>query len=95
MLSKDDVKKIARLARLHLSEDEIEKFSKQLSDILSYSKKLDEVDTSAVEPIAQITDLKNVTFTDETEDCEYRDALLKQSPQTVKDHMIQVKNVFE
>ena len=61
-LTSDEVKHIARLARLELSEEEIEKFGQQLSDILSQAKMLEEVDTSNVEPIAQITGLRNVTF---------------------------------
>ena len=94
-LSHDEVQRIARLARLKLTDAEVEKFSKQLSDILSYAKIIDEVDTSQVEPIAQITGLTNVTFKDEFQACENTDELLKCSPNPIKDHMIKVKNVFE
>lgn len=94
-LSRDEVRKIARLARLGLTDDEVEKFSKQLSDILSYAKMIDEVDTSGVEPIAQITGLTNVTFKDEVSSCENSDELLRCSPNPIKNHMIQVKSVFE
>lgn len=94
-LSHDEVRKIARLARLKLTDKEVEKFSKQLSDILSYAKLIDEVDTSKVEPIAQITGLTNVTFADDVMAFENPDELLKCSPNPLKDHMIKVKNVFE
>ncbi len=94
-LSHDEVRKIARLARLGLTDAEVEKFSKQLSDILSYSKMLDEVDTSGVEPIAQITGLTTVTFADELKPCENPEELLKCSPNPTKDGLIQVKSVFE
>jgi aspartyl-tRNA(Asn)/glutamyl-tRNA(Gln) amidotransferase subunit C len=93
-LTKDEVKHIAKLARLDISDDEIEKFSKQLSDILSHAKMLDEVDTDNVEPIAQITGLKNITHKDEEKGCEFTDGLLAQSPQDIQGHMIKVKNVF-
>jgi aspartyl-tRNA(Asn)/glutamyl-tRNA(Gln) amidotransferase subunit C len=93
-LTRDEVKHIAKLARLELSEDEIEKFSRQLSDILSHAKMLDEIDTINVEPISQITGLKNVIFKDEPNECAFTDKLLDESPQEIKDHMIKVKSVF-
>jgi len=93
-LTSDEVKHIAKLARLGLTDEEVEKFSTQLSDILSHARMLDEVDTENVEPIAQITGLKNITFDDDKKDCEFTDELLKQSPQDIQDNMIKVKNVF-
>lgn len=93
-LTSDEVKHIAKLARLELSEAEIDKFGTQLSDILSSAKTLDEVDTSGVEPIAQITGLRSVTFPDVEEPCDLADRLLEQSPMPIQDHMIKVKNVF-
>ncbi len=94
-LSHDEVRHIATLARLGLTDEEVEKFSTQLSDILTHAKKLDEVNTEGVEPIAQITGLKNVLFEDKEKGCEFTDELLKQSPQDVQGHMIKVKNVFK
>lgn len=93
-LTTEEVKHIAKLARLGITDEEVEKFSSQLSDILSHAKMLDEVDTKGVEPIAQITGLKNVTFKDDEKSCEFTDGLLKQPPQNVQDHMIKVKSVF-
>ena len=93
-LTSDEVKHIAKLARLKLSDEEVEKFGEQLSGILSNAKMLEEVDTSNVEPIAQITGLKNVTFADEAQPCDLADKLLEQSPMPIQDHMIKVKNVF-
>ena len=93
-LSRDDVRHIAKLARLALSEAEEEKFANHLSDILSYADILNEVDTENVEPIAQITGLRNVSFADEPHPCDRADDLLAQSPMDKQDHMIKVKNVF-
>ncbi|MBN2306363.1 Asp-tRNA(Asn)/Glu-tRNA(Gln) amidotransferase subunit GatC [Candidatus Peregrinibacteria bacterium] len=93
-LTSDEVKHIAKLARLELSDEEVKKFGEQLSGILSKAKMLEEIDTSKVEPIAQITGLKNVTYKDEVQSCDLADKLLEQSPMPIQDHMIKVKNVF-
>ena len=93
-LTTNEVKHIAKLARLELSEKEVEKFSGQLSDILSHAKMLEEVDTSNVEPIAQITGLQDVFFEDKVKESNITDELLDQSPMDKQDHMLKVKNVF-
>ncbi len=93
-LTNEEVKHIAKLARLELTDEEIGKFGVQLSGILSNAKMLDEVDTSNVEPIAQITGLQSVIFEDKEEPCDLADKLLEQSPMPTQDHMIKVKNVF-
>lgn len=54
-LTTDQVKHIAKLSRLELSTDEIEKFKNQLSAVLGYIEKLDELDTSAVGPTVNTT----------------------------------------
>lgn len=60
MISEEDVLKIARLAKLELKPEEIKKFSIQLSSVISYVKKLDEVDTFNVAPTSHpIEDIKN------------------------------------
>jgi len=93
-LTAEEVKKIANLAKLELTDAEVDKFAVQLSEILSNAKILDEVDTEGVEPISQTTGLKNVSFADEQEECTLADKLLEQSPMPIQDHMIKVKNVF-
>lgn len=65
MLTKKEVEHIAFLAKLGLTEEEKEKFRKELSAILEYVNKLDEVDVSGVEPMAGGTDLTNITRNDE------------------------------
>ena len=59
VISKKEVEHIAFLARIELTEKEKEELSKDLSSILDFVKKLDEVDTSAVEPTAHVTGLLN------------------------------------
>ena len=55
-ISTDDVKHIAKLAKLTLTDDEVTKFSDQLSDVIGYVEKLDELDTEDVEPTFQVLD---------------------------------------
>ena len=60
-----DVSYVAKLARLQLSEEEIFKFQKQLSSIVTYINQLSEIDTQGVEPTSQTTGLDNVSDEDE------------------------------
>jgi len=69
-LTKEEVQKIALLARLELKEAEIEKYQHQLSDILGYVNKLQEVDTSGISPDSYATELKNVWREDNAKLCE-------------------------
>lgn len=60
ILSREEVDHVAKLARLRLSEKEKDKYSKELSSILGYVEKLQQVDTKNVEPTSQVTGLVNV-----------------------------------
>jgi aspartyl-tRNA(Asn)/glutamyl-tRNA(Gln) amidotransferase subunit C len=94
-LSKDEVKHIALLARLGLSEEEIEKYSNQLSSILDYVEQLKEVDTQGVEPTAQVTGLENVMRQDVMAKCdnETMEKLIEISPEH-EDNLIKTRSVF-
>ena len=59
-IDKNEIEKIADLARLDLTEEEKIKYAKNLSDVLDYMKILDEVDISGVEDTSQTTGLKNI-----------------------------------
>lgn len=59
-IDKETVKHVAMLARLAMSEAELERFTEQLSAILDYVEKLNQLDTSAVEPMSHALALKNV-----------------------------------
>jgi len=65
ILTKKDVTHVAKLANLKLTSDEVEKFSRQLSEVLSYIEELKKVDTSNTEPTSQTTGLENITRSDE------------------------------
>jgi aspartyl-tRNA(Asn)/glutamyl-tRNA(Gln) amidotransferase subunit C len=74
---KIDVKHIAKLANLTLNDEEIPKFEKQLSDILTYIETLNKLNTEKVNPTYQVTGLTNVLRTDEkiTESLSQEEAL--------------------
>lgn len=91
-----DVKHIAKLARLGITEEEAEKFQKELSAILDFIEQLKEVNTEDTESTAQVTGLENVMRPDEsfrTED-EQRQEILKNAPAR-EGNYIKVKAVFE
>jgi aspartyl-tRNA(Asn)/glutamyl-tRNA(Gln) amidotransferase subunit C len=93
-LTREDVLKLARLARLELSDDEVESYREELSEILQYVEQLQDVDVSGLKPTNHVTGLTNVTREDEVRDYGYdTEALLKNVPR-VKDHQIQVKRML-
>ena len=65
IISKKNVEHVAKLAKLKLSNSEIDKFSKQLSEIITYVKELEKVDTLKIEPTSQTTGLENISRKDE------------------------------
>ena len=64
MISKEDVKRVAKLARIGITKKEEEKFAKDLSSILDYIEKLKEVDVSKVKPTAHSIEMENVMRSD-------------------------------
>lgn len=89
-LTKDQVRHIAKLARLRLTDAEVEKFTTELTSILQYLDMLQEVDTKNVAATAQVTGLTNV-FRDDvlrSEPIADPDHLLACSPLQVSDHQI-------
>jgi len=64
-LSADQVRHVAKLSRLRLSDQEIEHFAAQLSSVLDYMSKLNELDVDGVEPMSHALDVTNVLRPDE------------------------------
>jgi aspartyl-tRNA(Asn)/glutamyl-tRNA(Gln) amidotransferase subunit C len=95
-LSKDQVKHIAKLARLELSEEELEAYGGQLTDILNFVEKLQEVDTTDVEPMAHTTGAENVLREDEVESWNEQevDNALNQAPE-LEEREVKVRRVLE
>lgn len=79
-LSREEVLHIARLARVGLSDEEIGRFSEQLSQILESFEKLQQVDTEGVPPTAQSIDLQSVTRDDSVLPSLTTDEILANAP---------------
>jgi len=79
-----DVKRVARTARLNLSEAEVKKFERELSDILKIFSALEEADTKKVEPSFHVLELKNVTREDIVEKSLGQEDALKNSKHVEK-----------
>ena len=85
MIERQDVEHVARLARLALTDAEIERMREQLDGILAYIAKLNELDTSAVEPTSHAVPLVNVMRDDETTPCLPGDEALANAPDRAGD----------
>lgn len=95
-LSQEQVRHIAKLARLDLRDEEVKKFSTQLTNILQYIEILDEVDTSAVLATNQVTGLSNVMREDVIcAEWVAPEELLASSELPVEQDQIRVKSVLE
>lgn len=93
-ISLDDVKKLATLSALKVSDEEASKLQSELQNILAFVEQLDSVDTTGVEPTYQVTGLDNVWRDDELIDYKLdRDALLKNAPDK-QEGQIKVKRVL-
>jgi aspartyl-tRNA(Asn)/glutamyl-tRNA(Gln) amidotransferase subunit C len=93
-LKRDDIVKLAHLARLDLSEEEIVEFTAELSEILQYVEQLQRVDVDGLLPTQQVTGLTNVTRSDEVVDYGYAPSELLKNVPNVKDDLIKVKRII-
>ena len=92
-LTRDDVLKLAQLARLSLTDDEVEEFREELSAILAYVRQLQDVDVAGLQPTTQVSGLTNVMREDILQDYGIdRQDLLKNVPH-VEEEMIKVKRM--
>ncbi|MDX2212335.1 MAG: Asp-tRNA(Asn)/Glu-tRNA(Gln) amidotransferase subunit GatC [Oculatellaceae cyanobacterium bins.114] len=80
MLDRDQVHKVANLARLDLTPAEEEQFVTQLSSILDYFEQLSELDTSHVQPTARAIDVVNVIRPDQLNPFADRESILEGAP---------------
>lgn len=93
-LTRDQVKHVAKLAELTLSDQEIEKLEKQLSETLKFVDGLNEVNTENVEPTHSVTGLSNVSRSDETEPSLSQNQAL-QNAKSKENGFFKVKAIFE
>ncbi len=79
-VSREQVKNIARLAKLQFNPQEEEQFTEQFNQILAYVEKLDELDTESVEPTTHVLDLNNVLREDHVTQWLTQDNALANAP---------------
>ena len=80
MINKKEVEYVAHLARLRFSEEEKDKITTQLNEILMYIDKLNQVDTSGIEPTTHAINLNNAFRDDEVKQSLGRDLALSNAP---------------
>lgn len=93
-LTSDQVKKVAKLANLPITEEETDKYSEQLSKILAYIEQLNQAQTAGVEPTFNVTGLSNVLGEDEEKPSLSQEESLQNSPNK-KNGFFVTKGVFE
>ncbi|BAI81401.1 aspartyl-tRNA(Asn)/glutamyl-tRNA (Gln) amidotransferase subunit C [Deferribacter desulfuricans SSM1] len=94
IISKKDVKHIAKLARLTFNDEEIEKFTGELNKILDYIHKLNELNTDDVEPTSHVLDITNVFRDDSVKESLANEEALKNAPEKEYEHF-KVPRVIE
>lgn len=76
-----DIRYVAQLARIALRDDEIERFSKELGELLGHVAALEELDTASVPATAQVIESRNVLRQDVLRPCLDREVVLDAAPQ--------------
>jgi aspartyl-tRNA(Asn)/glutamyl-tRNA(Gln) amidotransferase subunit C len=84
-ISRDDVAHVAALARLQLTDDELDTFTEQLAKVLDHARDVEALDVADVPPTAHPYPLQNVLRPDEERPCLDRDAVLAGAPATEDD----------
>jgi aspartyl-tRNA(Asn)/glutamyl-tRNA(Gln) amidotransferase subunit C len=80
MIDREQVLHVARLARLELSEPEVERMSSELSTILEHVERISELELEGVEPTSHVVELENVLRADEPRPSWPRERVLEQAP---------------
>ncbi|MGE3278759.1 MAG: Asp-tRNA(Asn)/Glu-tRNA(Gln) amidotransferase subunit GatC [Candidatus Altimarinota bacterium] len=90
-LTRDDVRHVAKLARLNLSDEEVDRFTSQLGSVFGHLDTLSEVNTDQVEETAQVNGLQNSMSADVIKPSLDREAFLKTSQREHSRGMIKVR----
>jgi aspartyl-tRNA(Asn)/glutamyl-tRNA(Gln) amidotransferase subunit C len=80
VIDREQVLHVARLARLRLTDDEVERMSEELSSILEHVERINELDLDGVEPTSHVIDVENVLRPDEPRACLPRERALENAP---------------
>ncbi|MBM4764540.1 Asp-tRNA(Asn)/Glu-tRNA(Gln) amidotransferase subunit GatC [Bacillus sp. B15-48] len=93
-ISAEQVKHVAHLARLAITEEEVNKFTQQLDKIITYAEQLNELDTENIEPTSHVLEIKNVMREDVAKPGLEIDQVLKNAPDH-QDRQIKVPPIIE
>lgn len=93
-LTCEQVRHVAELAKLQLTDQEVDLYQAQLSAILDYAARLDELDTDAILPTATVLPLRNVMRPDRVAASLPRDVMLENAP-SVAENCVQVRVVLQ
>ncbi|AHM67874.1 Asp-tRNA(Asn)/Glu-tRNA(Gln) amidotransferase subunit GatC [Paenibacillus polymyxa] len=93
-ISKEDVRHVARLSRLNLTETEEETMTGQLNAILHYAEKLNELDTEQVKPTTHVLHVSNVMRDDEVRESLTHEQVMRNAPEE-EDGQFKVPAVLE
>ncbi|MGG0736699.1 Asp-tRNA(Asn)/Glu-tRNA(Gln) amidotransferase subunit GatC [Niallia taxi] len=93
-ITKEEVKHVANLARLAITEEEAEQFQKQLDAIITFAEQLNELDTEGVVPTSHVLDVKNVLREDVAGKGLPVEDVLKNAPEH-QDGQIKVPSIIE
>lgn len=94
MLTQDEVKHIAKLAKINVAEDKLEQYAQELSNILDFFNDLQEVNTDDVPETSQVTGLENVSRPDIIQMSAIEKDLIECTPHTVEDNMVRIPNIM-
>lgn len=81
-VSKDEVRYIAKLSKLNVGDEKLDKMTSDLSSIVEFANNLSTIDIDGVRPTAHILDIKNVFRKDEVSDSYNREEILKNAPES-------------
>lgn len=84
MLQREDVLHVAKLARLELTDEEVDHFAVELAKVLDYIEKIEELKLDDVKPTTHVVELQDVLRPDEPEPCLDRDVILANAPDAAR-----------
>jgi len=93
-ITKEEVRHVAKLSRLTLSDGEVENYTQHLNTVLKFAEKLNEIDTSNIQPTSHALDISNVFREDKVRDSIPRETALKNAPEQ-KNGQFKVPAVME
>ena len=94
MITREELRHLAKLAKLKLSDEELKKLTPQLDSILEFISQLNEVKTDKIKETNQTTGLENIYRQDEVIPCDTEKELIASSPNKIKDNSIVVPRIL-